>query len=183
VTDGLPTECGPIVGELPSIETVTSVAARGLQGELPIQTFVIGVFQPGDGTSINNVNAIARAGGTDEALFIDPEGAVDEQFLEALQRIRNGTLACALQLPETDEQLDYFRVNLLFDDGDAQKQLSYVQSEAGCAQNPDGWHYDVADPTQTRPSSIRVCPSVCDEFKNAPDGTIKMQLGCATIVQ
>jgi hypothetical protein len=183
VTDGLPTECGPVAGELPAIETVTAVAAEALNGELPIQTFVIGVFQPGDGTSINNVNAIARAGGTGEAVFIDPDGAVDEQFLEALNRIRNGTLSCALQLPDSNEQLDYFRVNLLFDNGETEKQLTYVEGEAGCAQNPDGWHYDVADPTASKPSSIRVCPNVCDQFRDAPDGTIKLQLGCETIVR
>jgi hypothetical protein len=183
VTDGLPTECGPVPGELPAIESVTTIAADALNGELPIQTFVIGVFQPGDGTSVNNVNAIAAAGGTEEAIFIDPEGAVDQQFLEALQRIRNGTLACQLQLPESDERLDYFRVNLLFDDGAGEQQLSYVRDAAGCAQVPGGWHYDVADPIATRPSSIRVCPAVCDQFKLAPEGTIKLQLGCETIVQ
>lgn len=183
-TDGLPTECGPVVGELPPIDQITTIASRALANEVPIQTFVIGVFQPGDGTSINNVNAIAQAGGTDEALFIDPEGAVDEQFVDALQNIRNGALACQLQLPTTDEQLDYFRVNLLFDNGPTVKQLSFVSDEAGCAQEPNGWHYDV-DATVTRPSSIKVCPQVCDEFKTAPttSSSIRLQLGCATILQ
>jgi hypothetical protein len=162
---------------------VTTIAASALNDEIPIQTFVIGVFQPGDGVSINNVNAIARAGGTGEAVFIDPEGAVDDQFLDALVAIRSGTLACRLQLPETEELLDYSRVNLKFDDGNSVTQLTGVENAAGCAESPNSWHYDV-NPTMTaKPSSIQVCPAACDQFKAASEGSLQLQLGCATIIQ
>lgn len=181
-TDGLPTECGPDPGEIPPLDQVTTIAAAGLDGESPIRTFVIGVFQPGDGASINNVNAIARAGGTDQAVFIDPEGAVEDQFLEALRSIRSGQLACQLQLPETGELLDYYRVNLEFDNGPNKTQLAFVTDEAGCADAPNGWHYDV-DPRVARPSAIEVCPAVCDQFRSAPEGSISLQLGCATILR
>lgn len=181
-TDGLPTECGPEPGQIPPLDQVLTVAAEGLEGENPIRTFVIGVFQPGDGVSINNVNAIARAGGTDEAVFIDTSGAVEDQFLEALRSIRNGQLACQLQLPESGELLDYFRVNLEFDNGETKTQLGFVRDEAGCAASPNSWHYDV-DANVTRPSAIEVCPAVCEQFRNAPRGSINLQLGCATILR
>ena len=102
-------------------------------GELPIRTFVIGVFQAGDTGSVNNVNAIAQAGGTSQGVFIDTEGEVETEFVEALRAIRSGTLACQFQIPASETALDYFRVNLEFDDGSTKRQLSFVRDEAGCA--------------------------------------------------
>lgn len=182
-TDGLPSPCGADPDAEPDpLEQVLDVAASGLDGEYPIRTFVIGVFPPGDGVSINNVNAIARSGGTNQAVLIDPTGAVEDQFLEALRSIRSGQLACQLQLPETNELLDYFRVNLEFNDGQTKTQLGFVNDEAGCAASPNSWHYDV-DPDTARPSAIEVCPAVCDQFRSAPEGSINLQLGCATILR
>jgi hypothetical protein len=182
-TDGLPTECGPEVpGAQPPINKVLEVASLALTGDIPIRTFVIGVFQAGDGASINNVNAIAAAGGTGQALAIDTNGEVEAEFLDALRQIRSGTLACQFQVPESTERLDYFRVNLQFDNGEARQQLSYVANEAACAANPNSWHYDV-DPSTTRPNAIQVCPAVCDQFQAALNGSITLQLGCQTILR
>lgn len=182
-TDGLPSECGPEVeGAPPPIQRVLDIAREAQVGEVPVRTFVIGVFQAGDTGSVNNVNAIAQAGGTDQAVFIDTEGEVETQFLEALRAIRSGTLACQFQIPASENALDYFRVNLEFDDGTTKKQLSYVSDEAGCAASPTSWHYDV-NPNVSKPSAIQVCPAVCDQFKAATEGSISLQLGCATILR
>ena len=183
-TDGLPTDCGPVVeGAAPAIEQVLGIARTAAQApELPIRTFVIGVFQPGDGASINNVNAIAAAGGTGQAVAIDASGEVEAEFLDALRAIRSGTLACQFQIPESQEQLDYFRVNLQFDNGTQQQQLAFVQNAAGCAANPSGWHYDV-DPNVSQPNLIQVCPAVCDQFEAATNGSITLQLGCQTLLR
>jgi len=182
-TDGLPTECGPEVpGAEPPINKVLEIATLAQQGDIPIRTFVIGVFQAGDAASINNVNAIAAAGGTGQAVTIDTDGEVEAEFLDALRQIRSGTLACQFQVPESDERLDYFSVNLQFDNGDARQQLSYVTSEADCASSPNSWHYDV-NPLNSDPNAIQVCPSVCDQFQAAPNGSITLQLGCETILR
>jgi Mg-chelatase subunit ChlD len=182
-TDGLPSECGTDPTALPPLDQVTAVASAAARDpQLPIRTFVIGVFQAGDGTSINNVNAIARAGGTDVATFIDTSGEVETQFLEALRAVSSGTLACQLQVPESEKALDYLSVNLEFNDGTTRRQLSFVQDEAGCAASPNSWHYDV-DPNVAKPTAIEVCPGVCDQFKAASTGSISLQLGCATIIR
>jgi hypothetical protein len=182
-TDGLPTECGPNVNGAPApIEEVLDIARAGVDDALPIRTFVIGVFPPGDGASLNNVNAIAAAGGTQEAVLIDASGAVEAEFLDALRQIREGSLACEFQIPETEEVLDYFRVNLQFDNGSDVQQLAFVPNEAACASSPNSWHYDV-DPNVTRPNSIQVCPAVCDQFKAATSGSITLQLGCKTLLR
>lgn len=182
-TDGLPTECGPAVDGAPApIEQVLDVARAGVADALPIRTFVIGVFPPGDGASLNNVNAIAAAGGTQQAVLIDAGGEVEAEFLDALRAIRNGTLACQFQIPESDQLLDYFSVNLQFDNGTERQQLAFVPNEAACASNPNSWHYDV-DPNVSRPNVIQVCPAVCDQFQAALNGTITLQLGCQTLLR
>lgn len=182
-TDGLPTECGPEVpGAEPPINRVLEIASLAQQGDIPIRTFVIGVFQAGDAASINNVNAIAAAGGTGQAVTIDTNGEVEAEFLDALRQIRSGTLACQFQVPRSEAQLDYFGVNLQFDNGEALQQLSYVPNEAACAGSPNSWHYDV-DPNTTQPNAIQVCPAVCDQFQAAPNGSITLQLGCRTILR
>jgi hypothetical protein len=182
-TDGLPTDCGPAVeGAPPAIDQVLEIARAGQMSAQPVRTFVIGVFPPGDAASIANVNAIAFAGGTSEAVTIDAGGQVEAEFLEALRRIREGTLACQFQIPETEEQLDYFSVNLQFDTGESRSQLGFVANEAACAGSPNSWHYNV-DPMVTNPSAIQVCPAVCDQFRNTPNGRITLQLGCRTLLR
>jgi hypothetical protein len=182
-TDGLPTECGPNVNGAPApIEQVLDIARAGVSDALPVRTFVIGVFPPGDGASLNNVNAIAVAGGTQEAVLIDTSGEVEAEFLDALRQIRSGSLACQFQIPATEEVLDYYRVNLLFDNGSERSQLGFVANEAACANSPNSWHYDV-DPNVARPNAIAVCPAVCDQFQAATSGSITLQLGCQTLLR
>jgi hypothetical protein len=182
-TDGLPTDCGPPVeGAPPAIDQVLEIARSAQTGEQPVRTFVIGVFQQGDAASINNVNAIAAAGGTQQAVAIDASGEVEAEFLEALRQIREGTLACQFQIPDSDTLLDYFSVNLQFDSGEARQQLGFVANEAACGNSPNSWHYDV-DPNVTKPSAIQVCPAVCDQFRAASTGSITLQLGCQTILR
>jgi hypothetical protein len=182
-TDGLPTDCGEVVeGAPPAIEQVLDIARQAQTGDIPLRTFVIGVFPPGDAASINNVNAIAIAGGTEQAVTIDASGEVEAQFLDALLAISEGQLACQFQVPASDVQLDYFSVNLQFDSGSGRQQLGFVQNEAGCAQSPNSWHYDV-DPNVSQPNAIQVCPAVCDQFKAAASGSITLQLGCQTLLR
>jgi len=182
-TDGLPTECGPNVNGAPApIDQVLDIARGGVEDELPIRTFVIGVFPPGDAASLNNVNAIAVAGGTGQAVAIDAEGEVEAEFLDALRQIREGSLACQFQIPETDEILDYFSVNLQFNNGTERQQLGFVPNEAACATSPNSWHYDV-DANVSQPNAIQVCPAVCDQFKATPNGSINLQLGCRTLLR
>ncbi|MEO8182609.1 MAG: hypothetical protein ABI895_27570 [Deltaproteobacteria bacterium] len=183
-TDGLPTECGvqQQTADTKTINEVLDLAAQGVADDVPIRTFVIGVFQPGDPASINNVNAIAQAGGTQKAVFIDTTGEVEQQFLDALRNIRSGQLACEFKIPQSEQQLDYFKVNLEFNDGASTRQLGFVRDAAGCSSSPLGWHYDV-DANQKKPTSIQICPTICEQVKAAASGSITLQLGCQTILR
>jgi hypothetical protein len=186
-TDGSPTHCAPAatrsgLSALEPIDDVLEVASSGSSGAIPVRTFVVGVFEPGNTGAIANVNQIARAGGTEQAFFIDSSGEVDQQFLDALRAIRSGQLGCEFQLPESRAQLDYFEVNLQLRAGASSQQLPFVRDRAGCDANPSGWHYD-SDPNQSRPTSIQVCPGVCSQIKAAASASLQLQLGCATIIR
>jgi hypothetical protein len=39
------------------------------------------------------------------------------------------------------------------------------------------------DPNQKKPTSIQICPSICEQVKAAANGSIQLQLGCATILR
>jgi hypothetical protein len=176
-TDGLPTDCDPV-----EIRPVSDIAFRATRATPSIRTFVIGVFQPGDTTSRDNLEYIALGGGSRDAFFVDTSGDVSEQFLAALRDVRNATLACDFKIPQTGNQVDYFRVNLLFNDGKKDEQLFYVKTEEGCNTTANGWHYDV-DPATASPTAIKVCPNVCDRFQATANGDVRVQLGCATIIR
>src|SRR5690606_10027409 len=101
----------------------------------------------------------------------------EAEFLDALRTIQSGTLACEFQVPNNGTNVDYAKVNLRFDDGTKQQQLPFVSSVAGCAEVPNGWHYDV-DPSVNQPTAVQVCPAICEQFKAATTGNIQLQLGC-----
>jgi len=182
-TDGTPTECGP-ESQDDSVTQVTEIAAAGLEGSPSVRTVVFGVFAPDDGFGLNSSNRIARAGGTEQAVVIDTSADVGQQFLDALRAVQTSTLDCEFQIPQSDSQLNYFQVNLSFNDGTTRDQLSYVANAAACDGTTNSWHYDV-DPRQagSRPTRIEVCPDVCDRFQRATEGDIQLQLGCATILR
>jgi hypothetical protein len=129
-----------------------------------------------------NATTICPAIASRFPVAIDASGEVETEFLDALRAIRSGTLACQFQVPESETQLDYFRVNLQFDNGAQKQQLGFVQNEAACANSPNSWHYDV-DPNVSQPNAIQVCPAVCDQFQASPNGSITLQLGCQTLLR
>jgi hypothetical protein len=179
-TDGLPTgECdtAPANG-METLNQVLQIAAAGVAATAPIPTYVIGVFQPVDQASINNVNAIAAAGGTEKAAFIDASGAVEQQFLAALRNVKDTAAPCQLELTRTDG-LNFRRADLVFDAGDGRStSLPYVDGLLGCAAKPEGWYYDIP-PAQGTPRAVSLCPNVCQLVKAAPAAGLLLQLGCA----
>ncbi|MFO7181669.1 MAG: VWA domain-containing protein [Pseudomonadota bacterium] len=174
-TDGLPTECTPL-----EIPTIALLAQAGTQATPAIRTFVIGVFGPRDSDAAQeNLDTIARAGGTEQAFLVDTSQDVTAQFLEALSAIRGSQLGCEFQIPEPGggEQLDYRRVNVLLTNGGDTTPLYFVgYSEADCDAN-GGWYYD-SDPADAAPTRIIMCPSTCGSIAGSTEASVQIQLGC-----
>ncbi len=182
-TDGLPTECiGEDVTTLEeAIAEVAEVAGVGL--DTGVQTFAIGVFSPYD-ISIGapmGLDTIAQAGGTERAFIVDTSQNVTTQFLEALNAIRGTRLTCEFQIPDppSGETLDFGFVNVDFTSGSTTTRLLRVPDEDACDPVNGGWYYDV-DPELGEPSRITVCRSSCEAFQSTDDGSVQIELGCAT---
>jgi hypothetical protein len=176
VTDGVPTECDPV-----SIDDVAELAAAAVTGTPRIPTFVIGVFGPADG-SLQNLQRIARAGGTD-AFILDTTEDVAAELLRALSAIREARLSCEFELPEAPpgEALDFSAVNVQVTTSDGEELLYYVASADQCGKL-GGWHYDT-DPAIVAPNSIVLCPASCEALQGDVSASVELSLGCSTIVR
>ena len=167
-TDGEPTECAPL-----DIPSVAGVAAKGLTGPQKVLTFVIGV-----GTSLGNLDAIAKAGGSQKAFLVDAGGDVVQQFSTALAAIHGQALACAYEIPKPDSGLptEFDKVNVQVTLGAAAPAvLPYVDSEANCDPQKGGWHYDDAK----APTQILLCAQSCGAVAGDAVAQVDVLLGCA----
>ena len=167
VTDGDPNGCTSSVAN-------TATAAQAVASTIP--TYVIGV-----GADTTNLNQIAAAGGTKQAIQLlatDP-GEVTSQFEAALATIRLQQLGCNYTVPSAPmgQTIDINQVNVVYtpDPSMPSTTLPYDPTCAGA-----GWHYD--DPTN--PTKITVCDETCDALKAAPTSKAQVQiaLGCQTQV-
>lgn len=178
-TDGLPTDCDPAppAGAPSALDQVLGIAASGIASSTPIRTYVVGAFPPGDSASATNVDAIAAAGGTEQAALIDTSGEVEEQFLEALRNVQGAAAPCTFEVSDASG-LDFRRADVVFDAGDGTSSaLPYVEGLLGCATNPQGWYYDTP-PASGTPRQVSLCPNVCDIVRATPSVGLSLEIGC-----
>jgi hypothetical protein len=177
-TDGLPTLCEPV-----EIADVAALAASGRRLNPAVSTFVIGVVGPADADAPANLNSIARSGGTTKAFIVDTAGDVQQQFRDALNKIRASGLSCELAVPAPmgGQSLDYQQVNVTFDSGSGPTNLLGVANADACTEQ-GGWHYDV-EPGKGTPTRIVACPTTCTQFQETDMGSVQIRLGCQTRVK
>ncbi len=177
VTDGLPTECEPV-----SIEDVAELAATGLAETPRVPTFVIGVFGPADVSSRQNLERIARAGGT-VPFVVDTSEDVASQLLDALEAIRQTRLSCEFRIPGAPpgEALDYSAVNVQVTSRGRSKLLHYLPGAGDC-EAAEGWRYDV-DPAVAAPTKALLCEESCADLQGDAEASVEFALGCSTIVR
>lgn len=175
-TDGLPTECEPI-----DPEGVAEIAMTAASGTPALNTYVIGVFSSQETPSLMNLDSWAKAGGTDKAFILDPSMDVNAQFLDALEKIRGGTLSCEYVLPPSPQgnEIDLGLVNVDVVTDQKTIQLRYVGDAGSCGKTEFGWHYD-ADPASGKATKIVTCSTTCDTLKMS-SGKVEVRLGCKTM--
>jgi hypothetical protein len=176
-TDGLPEGC-----QSNDSGMIGDAAKLGLLDTPSISTYVVGTVAPTDADSQTNLTAWAKAGGTDTPFIVDPSQDVSAQFLDALDKIRNGAIACDYLLPPDPKgsQLDFNMVNVALVEGSNTRDFLYVGDESRCNLATLGWHYDI-DPTAGRPTKIVACASACDMLKTTDNGKVEIRLGCQTM--
>jgi hypothetical protein len=167
VTDGEPSDCET------DADYFVHAAAGGLNNA-GVPTFAIGL----EGSSESLMDAIAVAGGTDEAILIGT-GNAQAELQAALDAIRDATVACEYQVPEAagGQEVDPAHVNVVYQPGGGSDvTLGYVADRTQCTE-AGGWYYDDAlDPTK-----ITFCPATCATVQGDPGARIELVFGCATV--
>jgi len=153
VTGGPADECDLTAG--------TNAAREGASNNPPVLTLVIGF-----GPQSDELDAIAKAGGTDHARYlprVDSEHAFAQTMLEALG-IDPG---CSFPLtPPVGGSFDPSLVGFRFAHigSDAWLESPRVKDAADCAPNGgEGWYFD--DPAT--PMTLLLCPATCNEMLGA----------------
>lgn len=176
VTDGSPqgpaATCGGFDPEDPQV--IADLAATGAAYDPPVVTYVVGL--PGVDQSFANL--VAAHGGSDAAILVGATN-VEEEFRQALLRVRGDAVPCEYLLPDQvqDGEVAISHVNVEVTPGMAGGDPRLLPQDAACSG--DGWRYD--DPAQ--PTAIVLCPATCDALKQDLGASIRIVLGCSTITR
>lgn len=175
-TDGTPAGC-----ERDDPASVQMLAAQGTSGSPPVWTYVVGVFGPDETDARATLDAWAVAGGTSSAFIVDPQQDVSAQFLEALEKIRGGALACEYRIPPSPNgsTLDFNAVNVALVIDQQTLDFRYVAEPSRCSLTALGWYYDI-DPKNGTPTKITVCEQGCRTLQATTNGRVEVRLGCVT---
>jgi hypothetical protein len=176
-TDGEPSGC---LGNTP--QDVANVAAAALAGPAAIQTFVIGV-----GSSLQSLNLVAQAGGTQQAYLVEDTNAATA-FALALEQIRGQALPCDFLIPADGAQgkVDPTRVNVKVAASGSTTSTLIPQTADGSAATcgaDGGWHYD----NPVAPTAIKLCRASCEALNagtvQVERASVQVEFGCATVKQ
>ena len=168
-SDGDPTTCDT------NIDSISTLAADALAAA-GVRTFAVAI----QGATLSNLDLIAAAGGTGQALDVTADASALE---DKMNEIRAVTVACELVIPDPDpvNPFDPKRVNVNLDPdgsgGDPAGAIPQVAGESGC-QGEQGWYYDYVD----EPTKVFLCPATCDLLR-LPNASVEFAFGCPTIVK
>jgi hypothetical protein len=178
-TDGVPDSTClyvPDGGTPNSLANAEAVASQAFLGSPSIPVFVIGV-----GSDLTALNALADAGGTGSATLVavGPDaGDPEQEFLDALDRIRLETVPCEFSIP-TGTSVDPDETNVDYTSGGGVTRTFVCVGDApSCSQAlDDGWYFDDA----TDPTEVILCSGACAVVKADPGAQIDVALGCPRI--
>ena len=168
VTDGEPYGCG-IETSTQSDAEAQAVAQEVAKVKAQIPTYVIGV-----GPSVQNLDAVATAGGT-TAFQVQVGNAqqTTQQLLAAMAQIRGALGRCDFDIPAPPDgrTLDFGKVNV--EKVSANGTVETLPYAADCTGGK-GWHFD--DPA--KPKKVLLCSSTCESVKAEAGGKVNVSFRC-----
>jgi len=173
-TDGVPTSCDQNNNTIPGAEAVARAAAMPPMGTPPIRTFVLGV-----GPSLQSLNAIAVAGGTQRAFLVESGGSAE--LITALNEIRKSALTCDYQIPIIPGKpldLNLVAIKVRVGSTGMEQLVARVDSLAQCGANQGGWYFD----NPSAPTKITLCPATCNPLLVTTGSSLTVLIGCRIIV-
>jgi hypothetical protein len=160
-TDGLPTSCDASLESMSddlAIEHLAEVAEAAAAAG--VRTFVVGVFTELEAEqSQQNLDAIAKAGGTEAAFIVSAGLDLSDSFAQALEQARVVASTCEYPLPGGDDALELTLATITLEAPGRIDPLVLLDSASECSSGGSGV-YAVADASGRR---LVLCPSVCEE--------------------
>lgn len=136
-----------------------------LRETMGINTIVIGF---GDGVDPDQLNAIAKQGGTEFTTFLVAQNA--DELEKTFNEIAWAVIGCEYDLGEYDPQsIDIQKVNFLFDG-------KKVEQDNDCKTDQIGWTWANAEK-----SAVEFCTGACNMLKNHEVNDISAVIGCPDI--
>ncbi|MCP4606443.1 MAG: hypothetical protein GY847_39045 [Proteobacteria bacterium] len=189
VTDGAPTICLPDGvthsssndhddwdDEWVTMESVMGdIAGDSDSNGIPVFTIGFPNLLPSEAQDL--IDEIASRGGTDTA-FIIQAGNVGAQFTDRLLEIQKESVGCEFGMPsfstdgvETDEARIIFEPS----SGGTPVEYTKVADEAACGTGAGEFFYYNDN---TTPTSIFMCPNLCDKVLDDVEGSVKISVDC-----
>ena len=178
VTDGYPQGCDD---DADSVDAVVDEVRSALDDD-EIETYVIGVANPpidDAPDTVSDLQAIAEAGGTDEAFLIDtgdPE-ATSTAFRDAVSAIRGRAITCSLPIPTPPDGRELDRRKVAVTYGHAGSAPEVLRYDPDCGGD-DTWHYDVP----AAPTAIELCEQTCQVVQSDPAAELGVDFACEVLL-
>lgn len=183
--------CQNLENTIDQAEIVAQQAFQGIPLDDPSGTGApsVSIHVIGVGKELDALDRIAEAGGTSEALLLDPDSgdaaqaaqAVKEGLMSKLESLRTLKIACETALPQGEGPLDFTTVNVALTKGGVTDNLNYNADAASCSSAGGvGWRYDQWEPGSTTivPTKILVCQGTCDAIQGDATARLQFSLGC-----
>jgi von Willebrand factor type A domain len=165
VTDGSPDACHS------STRTVVDVASEAQSAEPQVSTFVVGLAN----SHVDDLNRIAAAGGTGEAIFISADPSTAQKLVTTLHDVRDTQRLCRYAVPDAgaaQPTANDLSVTTQSDPEGPTVTLAIVKNAGACTSN--GFYVD--DPA--KPKTITLCPSACATVHASTRSRVKVVVGC-----
>lgn len=165
-SDGDPTDCNT---SIPAIAQIAATA-NAYNG---VRTYVVAI----QGATLANLDQIASAGGTMQALDVTNDISL---FQQRMEEIRGEVLGCEFDIPEPEgEEFDPLKLNIEYSPDGIQEPETIPQvANAQACGSDGGWYYD----NPSAPTKILLCPTSCQDVQSQSTATITFAFGCPTVV-
>jgi hypothetical protein len=170
VTDGEPNGCNE------NIQDIAALAGAALTSQ-NVLTYAVGL----SGSNEQQMNEIARAGGTQQGIFIGGSTNAQADLLAALKSIQGQIMSCTFAMPTSNDPtrpIDPNKINVNFTPTGGSKTTIPQVPDAGSCTSAGGWYYD----NPAAPTQIILCPATCTTIQADANPAIEILLGCSTQV-
>lgn len=165
VTDGAPDTCQS------STRTVVEIATEAASVEPRVRTFVVGLANG----YVTDMNRIAAAGGTGEAILIDSDPSTAQKLVTTLKTVRDTQRLCRYAVPDAGAAkptADDVSVSMQITPDSMRIPLPRVASAGQCGNG--GFFVDDA----ANPKAVSLCPSTCLTVHSDTRSHVEVVLGC-----